>query len=908
MVEDSSKNDQEKLEFDSTGQALAYISLDQARVSALRHARDNRGFYGRRYARRDLVWEVVGAEETEDYYEVKLSYRPARGFSGRPGIEQFTIDKTGPIEFRQILEEPVAPRVLRRRSTLVAVTLVVVLAAAAAIVIFVLGPPNEDPGPPAQPELVTVPQRASDANVAPTAPVISSVSPQPALVVPVGSDGECESLADASLKVEQALAIASTFDSPLSIEFTQLSDQAQTAMARGDIGTACESLDRLIFLLGEAAAGRLVQPEESSGFVAQTEETAGLLAQSELEASLTAQLQSAASLTEQPEPAVDLVAQLEEMVGLAPSEIPSQTPALISTPTSTPSPTVPAPTLTPSPEPVFTTGSMVLGASISGRVTDAETGRPLANVEVRGENVLDGGPGESDGTGDDGRYILLGLAPGSYRIKVETEETAYVELYYNNRLGWDAAEVVTVGTAEVVEDINFVLEIGGTISGVVSDKITGLPLRGVRIKSRSVEYNTGSYANTDVSGSYVLKGLAPGSHRIWTDETPTTYIRVFYQDTFQWDDADWITVNGNENIKGIDLSLEQGSTVSGRVLDAETGRLLSGLNMRVRLVNGNDIAYTESGTDGTYTFSGIPEAMLEVIVDGRGYIQERIDLEIEGRNLIQDFDISVTLGGSVSGTLIDEETGIPLYNLEVYAEMVANGRHVAWERSNAEGRFILRGLAPGEIYVVVEGQGYLPQRLALTVSGQETVTAGDLELGQGGTITGTVTDATGNPISGISVRGKWVDEDFYSDATTNDQGVYRLAGMGEGRHRISVEDDAQNYVLQYYNSKLDRDEADLVSVRGREEVGNIDFSLSLGATISGRVADGLTGRPIAGMEVRARFNRDDISWSTTNNDGNYSLRRVPNGVIEVIVSGQGYVEQSKTVGITDGQDVTGFDF
>ena len=57
----------------------------------LQHARDNR----------ELVWDVVSAQETEDFYELGLSYPPARGFRGRPGVEQFTIDKTEPIEFRQ---------------------------------------------------------------------------------------------------------------------------------------------------------------------------------------------------------------------------------------------------------------------------------------------------------------------------------------------------------------------------------------------------------------------------------------------------------------------------------------------------------------------------------------------------------------------------------------------------------------------------------------------------------------------------------------------------------------------------------------------------------------------------------------------------------------------------------------
>ena len=76
MVEDEGKKEEPKVEFDSAGEAIAYISLDQARVLALQHALGNRDFYGRRYARWDLVWAVTSAEETEDYHEVRLSYRP----------------------------------------------------------------------------------------------------------------------------------------------------------------------------------------------------------------------------------------------------------------------------------------------------------------------------------------------------------------------------------------------------------------------------------------------------------------------------------------------------------------------------------------------------------------------------------------------------------------------------------------------------------------------------------------------------------------------------------------------------------------------------------------------------------------------------------------------------------------
>ena len=95
-----------QFELDPAGQALVYISLDQARVLAMEHARDNRDFYGRRYRRRELAWEVVSQEESEDYCDIRLSFRPAPSFQGEPGVELFTIDKTGPIRFRQILSEP----------------------------------------------------------------------------------------------------------------------------------------------------------------------------------------------------------------------------------------------------------------------------------------------------------------------------------------------------------------------------------------------------------------------------------------------------------------------------------------------------------------------------------------------------------------------------------------------------------------------------------------------------------------------------------------------------------------------------------------------------------------------------------------------------------------------------------
>ena len=97
---------QEKFNFTAEGESLDYISLDEARVRAIEYARDHAEFYGPTYKGVNLVWESVSAEESEDHYEIRLSFRPSGRFQGEPGLEQFIFDKTGGLRIRQMLDEP----------------------------------------------------------------------------------------------------------------------------------------------------------------------------------------------------------------------------------------------------------------------------------------------------------------------------------------------------------------------------------------------------------------------------------------------------------------------------------------------------------------------------------------------------------------------------------------------------------------------------------------------------------------------------------------------------------------------------------------------------------------------------------------------------------------------------------
>ena len=105
MVNDADHKDDEERDLDSVGQEGVHLTLDQVLILAFQYVRNNREIYGR-YADIDLVWALERADETEDYYDIRLSYRPVRDFRGRPGVEQFIIPKSGGVEFRQIISEP----------------------------------------------------------------------------------------------------------------------------------------------------------------------------------------------------------------------------------------------------------------------------------------------------------------------------------------------------------------------------------------------------------------------------------------------------------------------------------------------------------------------------------------------------------------------------------------------------------------------------------------------------------------------------------------------------------------------------------------------------------------------------------------------------------------------------------
>lgn len=153
MAQNQGDREERKLDFTPEGEVRGYIGLDQARVQAMEYARDNTEFYGPEYAGATFFRELIGATESDDHYDIRLSFRVSGQPQGRPGIEQFIFDKTGELRFRQLLEEPGTHQPPRtsgspKRGLPMLLAIGVILAAGAAWVWFSNGIPTQPPPPP----------------------------------------------------------------------------------------------------------------------------------------------------------------------------------------------------------------------------------------------------------------------------------------------------------------------------------------------------------------------------------------------------------------------------------------------------------------------------------------------------------------------------------------------------------------------------------------------------------------------------------------------------------------------------------------------------------------------------------------------------------------------------------------
>lgn len=209
--------------------------------------------------------------------------------------------------------------------------------------------------------------------------------------------------------------------------------------------------------------------------------------------------------------------------------------------------------------------------------------------------------------------------------------------------------------------------------------------------------------------------------------------------------------------------------------------------------------------------------------------------------------------GVITGSVVNE-SGQPLAGVRVSVREVS-GVAARNSMTDAEGNFRINGLGPALYFV----SAYYPAHVTPptdTVWPFTYYRVGDsvrLEMMRGGVITGTVLNATGDPVIGVRVRAVMVRTAkgepprgvgaSYQERTTDDRGVYRLFGLPTGTYLVSAGGSTSTQVsnlnpydtdLPTYSPSSTRDAAGEISLRAGEEVtADIRYRGEPGHSISG---------------------------------------------------------------------------
>jgi hypothetical protein len=278
------------------------------------------------------------------------------------------------------------------------------------------------------------------------------------------------------------------------------------------------------------------------------------------------------------------------------------------------------------------------------------------------------------------------------------------------------------------------------------------------------------------------------------------------------------------------------------------------------------------------------------------------------RAVLVAFAVSATLlapaaarAASISGTVTDESTLLGIAGIDVCTNTLGGGEP-GCDETDSTGAYSISGLPAGEYWLsfsayrnnlkyvseIYDDKEYQWEADTLTLAAGEELQGIDAQLGEGGSISGTVTDeATGEPIAGIAACA--IDHEGIPQrcALTDADGTYDLHGLRSGDYDIEYEGwNRVNYLTEFYEDAATWAAATDLIVTAPETISGIDAKLARGAEILGHVSDVASGAPVTGAMVCAPpesvpYGEINENCDWTDSEGNYAIRSLPAGRYQV---------------------------
>ncbi len=299
-----------------------------------------------------------------------------------------------------------------------------------------------------------------------------------------------------------------------------------------------------------------------------------------------------------------------------------------------------------------------------------------------------------------------------------------------------------------------------------------------------------------------------------------------------------------------------------------------------------DEADALSAADGTFVVpDGTAGERRNILVTKEGFVSA-LAPNIE---LPQTEPLNIVLKPSskIEGRVVDAD-GVPVEGAKVAAipedktaARYGMGYGGGDESTGVDGRFELAEVTPGATLIQVTQPGFQVLRVGgFEVPADQPLRDVELRLTVGAQLTGTLTDAEGEPLSGVMVmaigpNGQMSESGF---AQTDGEGQYLLSSLLLGSHTITT-----------IGEGLSRSSKNVLIEPGENR---LDIQLGATVTISGRVFEA-SGRPLQGAQVmlhpqdqRQFFGGQSGADSLA--DGSFEIDQVPAGRYRVQAHKEGH--------------------
>ncbi len=484
--------------------------------------------------------------------------------------------------------------------------------------------------------------------------------------------------------------------------------------------------------------------------------------------------------------------------------------------------------------------------SISGRITSADGGTPIAGAEVKTENHT----GKTVYSRSDGSYVIEGLEPGDYRM------SAVAPGYIRKNNYEIISRPVYVNVSANTPNVDFALEKGGSISGRVykGDGKTLLARMPITAQLKGSYYHKDTESGLD--GSYTIADLPAGDYLVAAKFSSGQV--EYYGGTLDKSLAPTIHVVELGHTSSIDFVLADAGSISGKVMYSN-GRPAEGVHIRADY-SGAFSSSTRAVVDGTYTINGLRPGQYKVIVHGfngrtvyyrnttSDYSAVLVEVTSNSNTQNIDIDLGIQGYGTFSGKIYLEDGVTTMQTARIQAHPLdfSGEAPVIDVQADASGTYRLStgDLQAGRYAVQVfpGNNDYMPEfyggtfdintATVVEIKANKNTPGVDFMLKKGGSISGWVFEKDGvTPIQGAIVRCYSAKpfQDVKLSVSTNALGYYCFKGIIAGNYIISVAaPDGTSYLAEEYYQAVpaaDYHSAAPVNVVPPGEIKDINYAI-----------------------------------------------------------------------------------